>query len=111
MGDHALYASIIAVGCGFGAGQHQCRIKNIQAFVFHRTHVEIINGHDVKKVQIIFAAVIFFVPFHGADQRIHGVITFCFIPGADIDIQVYGPARLCCKIAVDRHQFTRNQRK
>ena len=64
MSNHAFYAFKIAVGGGLAIGKNIFCIKNIQAFVFHRTHVEIAYGDNHVHVQVVFQAETLFVPFH-----------------------------------------------
>ena len=43
---HRLDTFKIAVGRGFGMGEHVFGVENIQPFVFHRAHIEIRRGDD-----------------------------------------------------------------
>ena len=71
MGDHALNQIIIPVRSCFGRGKYEPRIKNVEALVFHRSCIEIINGNNHEKVEVILSAETSFVPFHGFFQASH----------------------------------------
>ena len=64
MRDDAFDARIIVIGRCFGAGQHQNRVENVQTLILHRACVEIIDRHNIEHVQIVFASIDVFVPFH-----------------------------------------------
>ncbi len=46
MTDNAFNIEIIFIGGGFGTRQHEFGVKDIEAFILHRAHVEEINGDD-----------------------------------------------------------------
>ena len=71
MGDHALDQIIIPVRGCFGRGKYEPRIKNVEALVFHRSCIEIINDNDHEKIEVILSAKAFLVPFHGFFQASH----------------------------------------
>ena len=52
------------IRCCFGQGQHIPGIEDIEAFVFHRAHIEIFNCNNVVLRQIVFPTVGFFIPGH-----------------------------------------------
>ena len=54
----------ICVRRNFIVGQNVCAVENIQPLVFHRPHIEIINGNNVENVQVIFALIDTFIPHH-----------------------------------------------
>ena len=85
--DDRLDAFKIIVGRGFWAGQHARRIKDVQAFVFHRPHVEIINGNDVENIKIILAIIDLFIPTHRGFESAHTKAAFALIAWADPDIK------------------------
>ena len=64
MPDHRLDAFIIQIGRGFGGGEHQLGVENVQPLVLHRAHIEIIDGDNVENVQVIGAAPDPLIPFH-----------------------------------------------
>ena len=64
MRDDRFNTLIVGVSRRFGADQNAGRVENVKSLVFHRPHVEIIHGNDVEQVQVIFAPVHIFVPFH-----------------------------------------------
>ena len=71
MGDHALNQIIIPVRGCFGRRKYEPRIKNVEALVFHRSCIEIINGNDHEKIEVVLSAEAFLVPFHGFFQASH----------------------------------------
>ena len=79
-----------AIHCGFGIGQHVGTVEDVQPLVFHRAGVEIINGHDVKNIQIIFAPIGIFVPCHRFDERVHRKFAFVLIALAHVNTQING---------------------
>jgi len=73
MGHNSLNPLETHISGDVGAAQHAGSIENIEALVFHRPHIEIINRHDIKNIQVVLAPEDFLVPTHGALQRIHGM--------------------------------------
>ena len=43
---NALDIGVVGVGRGGGVGQNKLGVENIQALVFHRTHIEVAGRHD-----------------------------------------------------------------
>ncbi|CAM3235524.1 hypothetical protein PANO111632_09750 [Paracoccus nototheniae] len=111
MRDHRLDPFIIRIGGGFGRGQHQFRVEDVQPLVFHGPHVEIIDGDDVEHVQIIFAAIDVLVPPHGFDQAFHRETGAVLIAGPDPHIQCHIAARPGGEPVADRDQIARDQRE
>ena len=87
MRDDAFDQSIIAIRRSLRTGQNVFRIEDIEALVFHRTHVEVINRNDLEQVEIVLAPVFRFIPPHGAFKRIHGVGAFVLIAWPHPDFQ------------------------
>ena len=65
MGDHPFDPLEIGIGGRLRLGQYVFGIKDVQALVFHRPHVEVINGDDHVAVQVVLQAIGFLVPAHG----------------------------------------------
>ena len=64
---------VIHVSGGVGPCQDILGIEHVEAFIFHRAHVEIIYGHNHVDIKIVGAAVCFFVPLHRGDQALQGM--------------------------------------
>jgi len=69
VGDNRLYLLIGVISCSLGAAQHAGCVENIEAFVLHRAHIEIIYRHDIENIQVVFAPINLFIPAHGFFQR------------------------------------------
>ena len=67
------------IGRRFRAGQHTRGIENIQPLVLHRPHIEMVHSHDHKNIQIVFAAIHFFVPLHGVLEGCHGMLALAYV--------------------------------
>ena len=89
MGDNRLDPLEVDVRGGVRTGQHGGRVEDVEAFVFHRAHVEIVNGHNVENIEVVFAAINLFIPFHRLDQALHGEGTFALITGPDPYIELH----------------------
>ena len=50
MADHGFDSLVIGVCRRVWIGQYVGRIKNIEPFVLHRTHIEVASGHDHETV-------------------------------------------------------------
>ncbi len=64
MGHNTLDPQKRGVGGGFWIGQYRRGIKDIQTFVFHGSHIEIIHRHNHKNIQIVLTAIDFLIPAH-----------------------------------------------
>ena len=89
MRDDRLDPFEVRIGACFWRGQNAGRVEDVQALVFHRAHVEVIDGHDVEDIQIVFATVDLFIPTHRRFQRLHAKGTFVFVAGAHPDVQFH----------------------
>ena len=92
MGDHGLYPLIGLVCCRVWRRQHAGSVKNIEALVFHGTHVEVFDGDNHIDVQVVLTAKALFIPSHRALQHIHGVVALRNIVGLRENLQFYLPA-------------------
>ena len=54
---------IIISGC-CRVCQNKFTVKNIQALIFHRAHIEMTHRNNLKQVKIIFKAINVLVPPH-----------------------------------------------
>ena len=87
MRDHRLDPVVVVVGGRRRAGQHKARVEDIQPFVLHRAHVEIVDCDDIEHVEIILPPIHLLVPPHRADQTVHRIGTAILVAGADVDVQ------------------------
>ena len=87
VGDDGFDAGEVGIGGGAGVGQHAGCVEDVQAFVFHRAHVEVAHGHDHVNVQVVFQPEAGFVPFHGVFQGFYGKGGFArvFLAGVEGD--------------------------
>ena len=109
VGNHALDPLKLAIGGGFGVGEHQLGIKNIEAFILHRAHIEVTHRHDVELIEVVFEAVALLIPGHRAFQGRHGVGGVRPIAGFHMDAQGHGAAAggdeaVCYLLKLARHQ-------
>ena len=87
MGNHRLDAFKVEVGGGFAVGQHKLGVEDVQAFVFHGAHIEVANGDNHIRVQVVFQAKHLLVPLHGFFQRAHRVGGFVHVCRGDVNLQ------------------------
>ncbi len=64
MGNNRFDTMQVSVGCGFRIGQHKFAVENIQAFIFHRAHIEMANRNDLEQIKVIFKTINLFIPAH-----------------------------------------------
>ena len=83
---------VITIGGGLGIGQYEFRIEDIEALVFHGTHVEEIHRHYHVDIEIVFQAEAFLIPAHGLLQADHGVLGPIQIALVDAQLQRHLPA-------------------
>ena len=76
MPDNGLDQMKIPVCAGFTICQNAFGVKDIQALIFHRAHIEEINRHYHVNVQIVFQLEALLIPLHGALKRGHGMRSF-----------------------------------
>ena len=87
MSDHAFNVGVIDVGGGSGVGQYVFRIENIEAFVFHRAHVEVAGSHDHETLQVKRQSKTRFVPSNRGHEGVHRVFGFIQITRAHIHLK------------------------
>ncbi|MNV29574.1 hypothetical protein D3C71_1208040 [compost metagenome] len=85
--DHGFDAFVIGIRGAVGVGQHVGGVEDVQALVFHRAHVEVMDGDDHEAVQIQFQAKAGFIPAQGADQRIQRPFGLGFGTRVAIDLK------------------------
>ncbi len=111
MADNAFDIEIVFVGGGFGARQHVFGVKDIKAFILHRTHVEEVHGDNHIDVEIVFQAEAGFVPLHGRLQRGHRPTGTIQIAAIDKQFQRNITARARFKAVPQHVEITRHQRE
>ena len=89
MRHNAFDAAIIVVCRGLGGGEQELVVEDVEALVLHRAHVEGRDGDDHEDVQIVFAAIGYFIPPHRTLQRIHRIGDVRLIAVFDIDGQIH----------------------
>ena len=82
--DIANGAVILVGGCG-GLRQYVAGVEDIETLVLHGTHVEVFHRNNVVLIQIVFAAIHFFVPDHRVTKRAQGKITLGDITRAGVN--------------------------
>ena len=90
MGNNRFNPLVSSVGRRLCTGQHGAGVENIEAFVLHGAHVEVVHRNDHEDVQIVFTTIGFFVPAHGLFQAVHGVLAFVDVLGLDVNAQRHG---------------------
>ena len=85
--DDAFDVFVIAVGRSVGPCQHEFGVEDVQALVFHRAHVEMVDGDDHVQIQIVFQAVRLFIPAHRILQGLHRMGAFVDIVRLDENFQ------------------------
>ena len=111
MGDHAFNAGVIIIRRGFGARQQQLVVEDVQALVLHRAEIEGGDRDDHEDVEIVFAAIFFFVPFHRALERIHRVSGFGLVAVLDEDAQIHLAPAHGDEFVLQHAQIARHQRE
>ena len=87
MSDHAFNVGKVGVCGGCWVGQNKLRVENIQALVFHGAHVEVTGRHDHETLKVKGQTKASFVPSHTGHERVHGVLCFVQVTGANKHLQ------------------------
>ena len=74
--DDAFDIGKIGIGCSLGLSEHVLGIKDIEALVLHRTHIEVAHSNNHEAIQIQFQAIARLIPADRMNQRIHGMAGF-----------------------------------
>ena len=111
MGDYALYSGEIGIGGGTTVSQHIFGVENIQAFVFHRAHIEVAHRHNHVNIQIVFEAETGFVPLHRVFQRLHRKADLIGICRAGVKLNRHFPPARGGKTIAGKRQIARHQGK
>ena len=89
MGNHLFHIVIGRVGGHVRIGQNIPGVEDVEALVLHCPHVEIFHGHHVVQVKVVFPAIGFLVPPHGALECSHGELALVNIPVIGVEIQFH----------------------
>ena len=111
MRDDRLDAGIVIVRRGVRTGQNIAGVENVQTLVLHRAHIEVIDGHNVENVQVVFTPVSRLIPLHRPDQRIHRIGATGLITRPHPNVQINRAARCGGETRRMRHQIARHHRK
>jgi len=111
VGDNRLHILELGIRCDLRAAEHTGTIENIQPLVFHRTPVEIINGHNIEDIEVVLPPVHLFVPAHRLLEGAHGVPTFVEVLLLDMNMQCHFTATGGHEGIVDAAQVPRHQGK
>ena len=71
--DHAFDRLVVAIGRRGRIGEHKLAVEDVETFVLHRAHVEIVGAEDHEAVEVVFPPVALLIPAHRVLQRFHRV--------------------------------------
>mmetsp|Transcript_37500 Transcript_37500/g.82107 ORF Transcript_37500/g.82107 Transcript_37500/m.82107 type:complete len:307 (-) Transcript_37500:950-1870(-) len=108
MSNDAFDSLIIHIGSSFFVGKDVSSIENIEAFIFHRSHVKVIDGNDIVQVEIVLQSKPVLVPLHGSLKRLHGIVQFADIVRLRKDLKVNLTARRGGVLVRNRAEITSN---
>ena len=111
MTDDIANGAVVLVGCRSRLREYVAGVEDIETLVLHSTHVEVFHRNNVVLVQIVFAAVHFFVPDHRVAKRAQGEITLGYIPCAGVNPEGHLAARRRSEVILDKLKRTRHDSK
>ncbi len=79
MSNNALNTHKVRIGCASLICEYISRIKYIESFVLHSTHVETIYCYYIVDIKIILPSVLLLIPEHRLLERLHSMRAFCLI--------------------------------
>ena len=88
MRNDRFHAIEVFIRCCLRISKNKLAVKDIQALIFHRAHVEMADGDNLEEIQIIFQAIGVLVPLHRPFQRIHRMTGQADITLLDIDMKI-----------------------
>eukprot|EP00760_Papus_ankaliazontas_P017972 PhM_4_TR17409/c0_g1_i2/m.69949 len=109
--DDALDALEVEVRRGLGRCEDKARVEDVERLILHRTHVEVVDGNNVKEVQVVLAAELLLVPLHGALQRRHCVVDLIDVALLHVDPQRNAAAAHRCKRVLFNGELARDKGK
>mmetsp|Transcript_84278 Transcript_84278/g.161105 ORF Transcript_84278/g.161105 Transcript_84278/m.161105 type:complete len:200 (+) Transcript_84278:1606-2205(+) len=92
-------------------GQCQRRVEYVETFVFHGTHVEVIDSNYVVHIQIALQAKCLLVPLEGFLQAFQRVIQLVHVTMLRVNAQRHAAAAGSGELALDAAQVPRHKRK
>ncbi len=108
---HAFDCMIVIVGGSLRISKHQSAVENIEPFIFHRAHIEIVGTKNHETVKIVLTTVTLLVPAHRPLQRIHGVSATRNIFFCRINLKVNAASGTSYKLVVQNIKIPRHQGK
>ena len=76
VGDDRLDSLKACVSGRLWVREHARGVENIEALILHRPHVETIHRYDHEDVEVVLAAIGFFIPPHRGLKAFHCKIDF-----------------------------------
>ena len=111
MGHDSLDIEVVEIGRRIRSGQHEFRVKDIEALVLHRPHIEVVDRHNIEEVEIVLPPINLLIPHHRALQRGHCVITLIDIVGFGIDSKRHLTPGGCLELILNPFKVTGHQRE
>ena len=90
MGDHRFDPLKPSIGRRVRMRQYTRGVKNIEPFIFHGAHIEALDCHDHKDVEIVLAPIGPFIPSHRGFQAFHRKVDLVDIMAFGKDLQRHG---------------------
>ena len=81
MSNNRFDALIACIRCCVRSREYAGGVKYIQPLIFHRTHIETLNGNNHENIKIVFPTISLLIPFHGVFERHHAVPNLVYIVG------------------------------
>ncbi len=85
--DYGFDARKVFVCSNTAVGKDAFGIKDVQTFVFHRAHVEVVGGDNHEPIEVKVQTEAFFVPANGLNKALHGKVCFALIGRFCPDLQ------------------------
>ena len=85
--DDRLDVGVVGVGRGLGVGEDVAGVEDVEPLVLHRSHVEVVDGHDHVEVEVVLEAVLLLVPAHRLRERGHRVAAAPDVVRLGVDVK------------------------
>ena len=99
---NALDALVTSISRDVGVCENARRIEDVQAFVLHRAHIEVIDGDDVEEFEVVLETIHILIPPHRSFQRVHSVVAVTHIFRFHPDLESHAFASLSGEVALDQ---------
>ena len=109
VGHHAFNAREFTVGGSGRIRQHKLGVEDVQALVFHCSHVEVADRDDHETLQVQRQFEARFVPHHAGNQRVHRMFSFVQITAAHKHLQQMIFAGAGANVLFPRDQIGRHK--